>query len=68
MYNDMSPTELCWQTGDYTDECYCEFCEHSDECSGSEDKDWWDRRVVRNYDSSQNKRHLNRCLFIIKYY
>lgn len=39
MYNDMSPTELCWQTGDYTDECYCEFCEHSDECSGSEDED-----------------------------
>ena len=39
MYNNMSPTELCWQTGDYTDECYCEFCEHSDECSGSEDKD-----------------------------
>lgn len=34
MYNDMSPTELCWQTGDYTDECHCEFCEHSDECSG----------------------------------
>lgn len=33
MYNDMSPTELCWQTGDYTDECHCEFCEHSDECS-----------------------------------
>ena len=28
MYNDMSPTELCWQTGDYTDECHCEFCEH----------------------------------------
>lgn len=39
MNDDMSPIELCWQTGDYTDECYCEFCEHSDECSGSEDKD-----------------------------
>ena len=39
MYNNMSPTEQCWQTGDYTDECYCEFCEHSDECSGSDDKD-----------------------------
>lgn len=39
MNDDIFPTELCWQTGNYTDECCCEFCEHSDECSGSEDKD-----------------------------
>ena len=29
MNNNVSPTELCWQTGDYTDECHCEFCEHN---------------------------------------
>lgn len=39
MNDDVFPTELCWQTGNYTDECCCEFCEHRDECSGSEDKD-----------------------------
>ena len=21
----MEPTELCWQTGNYTDDCICEF-------------------------------------------
>lgn len=31
----MLPTELCWQTGDYTDECICDFCDHSYECSAS---------------------------------
>lgn len=39
MNDDVFPTELCWQTGNYTDECCCEFCEHRDKCSGSEDKD-----------------------------
>lgn len=35
----MYPTELCWHTGNYTDDCECEFCEHKDECSGYEDHD-----------------------------
>lgn len=29
----MNSTELCWQTGEYTDDCICEFCEHKSECS-----------------------------------
>ena len=32
-------TELCWLTGNYTDDCICEFCEHKRECSGYEDHD-----------------------------
>lgn len=35
----MYPTELCWLTGNYTDDCVCEFCEHKGECSGYEDHD-----------------------------
>ena len=23
------PTELCWKTGNFTDNCECEFCEHN---------------------------------------
>lgn len=26
--------ELCWSTGNYTDECDCELCMHKHECSG----------------------------------
>lgn len=32
----MSPNEFCWLTGNYTDDCDCEFCEHKQECSGYE--------------------------------
>lgn len=32
----MLPTERCWQTGEFTDDCICDFCEHKDECSGYE--------------------------------
>lgn len=28
--------DLCWSTGNYTDECDCEFCSHKHECSGYE--------------------------------
>ena len=28
--------ENCWYTGNYTDECDCEFCSHKHECSGYE--------------------------------
>ena len=35
----MSPTEVCWQTGEFTPECECEFCMHKDECSGYEGED-----------------------------
>ena len=31
----MNPMELCWQTGNYTDECICDCCEHNYECSAS---------------------------------
>ena len=34
--DNMQPTELCWQTGNYTEECVCEFCAHKYECSGSD--------------------------------
>ena len=30
---DLFPTEKCWRTGIYTDECNCDFCEHQFECS-----------------------------------
>lgn len=30
----MDPNELCWLTGNYTDECCCEICDHNYECSG----------------------------------
>ena len=30
------PTEKCWRTGNYTDDCDCEFCNHKHECSGYE--------------------------------
>lgn len=33
------PTDLCWRTGNFTDDCECEFCEHKEECSGYEDED-----------------------------
>lgn len=32
----MEPTELCWQTGNYTNDYICEFCDHKEECSGYE--------------------------------
>lgn len=34
--NPRSPTEICWETGKYTDECDCELCDHKHECSGYE--------------------------------
>lgn len=33
----MEPSELCWQTRNYTDDCICEFYDHKHECSGYED-------------------------------
>lgn len=30
----MNPTEHCWATGEYTDDCICDFCDHRHECSG----------------------------------
>ena len=33
-YNTISPADLCWLTGNYTDDCICEFCSHKWECSG----------------------------------
>lgn len=32
----MEPTERCWETGNYTDDCICDFCSHKEECSGSD--------------------------------
>lgn len=36
----MYPTKKYWQTGIYTDDFECEFCEHKFECSGYEDDDY----------------------------
>ena len=33
----MLPTERCRKTGEFTDDCICEFCAHKDECSGYEE-------------------------------
>ena len=35
----MDAKEHCWETGEYTDDCICELCNHKDECSGYEDDD-----------------------------
>lgn len=35
----MEPTELCWETGNYTDDCDCELCCHNFECSGYDSDD-----------------------------
>lgn len=35
----MNPTELCWTTGKYTEDCNCDFCDFKSECSGFEDHD-----------------------------
>lgn len=63
MNDDMSPTELCWQTGDYTDECYCEFCEHSDECSVKIKTDG-----IIEKKSNIKEQEINPALFIISFY
>ena len=33
----MSPSDRCWATGCYTDDCICEICDHRFECSGYDD-------------------------------
>lgn len=35
----MYPTNLCWETGKFTDDCCCDFCEHREECSGYDKND-----------------------------
>lgn len=35
----MEVTDRCWETGEYTDDCICELCDHKDECSGYDDDD-----------------------------
>jgi len=36
---DMNPNDICWETGNYSDNCCCATCEHSHECSGSDADD-----------------------------
>lgn len=33
----MYPTEVCWQTHNFTEDCECRVCEHKWECSGYEE-------------------------------
>ena len=33
----VDPMEMCWRYGNYSDECDCNLCNHSFECSGSGD-------------------------------
>lgn len=35
----MYPTDLCLETGEYTDDCCCDFCTHREECSGYDGED-----------------------------
>lgn len=37
--NNIYPTEQCWLTGNYTDDCECEFCAHKSECGGYNNND-----------------------------
>lgn len=32
----MYPSDICWETGEYTDDRICEFCSHRHECSGAD--------------------------------
>ena len=32
----MYPPDKCWETGEYTDDCNCEVCDHKEECSGAD--------------------------------
>lgn len=33
----MEPSDICWNTGSYIDDCICEICDHRFECSGYDD-------------------------------
>lgn len=33
----MHPSDICYATGNYTDDCVCEICDHRFECSGYND-------------------------------
>jgi hypothetical protein len=35
----MYPSDICYATGNYTDDCVCEICDHRFECSGYNDDD-----------------------------
>lgn len=35
----LSPAEKCWETGEYIDDCICDFCSHKYECSGYDSND-----------------------------
>ena len=35
----MDQNERCWETGQFTDDCDCELCDHNFECSGYEDSE-----------------------------
>ncbi len=35
----MDNEERCWVTGIYSDDCFCDFCSHKEECSGYENDD-----------------------------
>ncbi len=39
MYPSDYPTDKCWETGEYTDDCICDFCDHKYECSGYDHED-----------------------------
>ncbi len=35
----MNSNDTCWETGNYTDDCDCDLCEHRYECSGYNEED-----------------------------
>lgn len=41
-FNDVEATERCYETGEYTDDCDCEMCDHRFDCSDYEGDDWED--------------------------
>lgn len=38
----MRAEDICWETGNYTDECCCECCVHQYDCSGNDNGDYDD--------------------------
>ena len=40
------PTDKCWETGIFTDDCDCELCNHKHNCSGYEPAEDDDEQIT----------------------
>lgn len=51
----MYPTDLCWETGEFTDDCCCDFCEHREVVIDNKDIALWH---ARNDNPQMRVRHI----------